>query len=83
MTNECSYDDCGVCGGKVEARLVQKVCSWAGRIVAIVKEVPAGVCNQCGERYYRAAVLKHLEKQLADLNPQTKRVEVPETRYAA
>jgi YgiT-type zinc finger domain-containing protein len=81
--NTYTYDDCGVCGGKVEPRRVQKVCSWGGKIVAIVKEVPAGVCTQCGERYYQADVLKHLEKQLAELNPKTKRVEVPEARYAA
>ena len=78
-----SYDDCHICGGKVEPRHVQKACSWGGRLVAIIKEVPAGVCRQCGERFYRADILKHIEKQLSDLDSKTKRIEVPEASFAA
>ena len=59
------YDDCSFCDGPVQERLVTKVNWWGDQIVAIVDNVPAGVCDQCGERYYRARVLKEIEKMLA------------------
>ena len=32
--------------------------------MAIIDNVPAGVCEQCGERYYKAKVLKEIEALL-------------------
>jgi YgiT-type zinc finger domain-containing protein len=81
--NKFVYDDCHVCGGKVEAKLVRKACSWGNRLVAIISAVPAGVCVQCSERYYQAHVLKHIEKQLRGLDANSKRIEIPEARFAA
>ncbi len=34
--------------------------------MAIVENVPAGVCDQCGERYYKAHVLKEIEAMLSE-----------------
>jgi len=44
--------------------------------------VPAGVCEQCGERYYKAAVLKRIE---ADLKTRrgARRIRLPVIEYAA
>lgn len=55
------YDDCSFCGGRVAERLVQKACWWGDKLLAIVDNAPAGVCEQCGERYYQAKVLKVIE----------------------
>jgi YgiT-type zinc finger domain-containing protein len=46
-----TYDDCSLCGGEVIEKRVQKVCWWGDRLVAVIEDVPAGVCQQCGERY--------------------------------
>jgi YgiT-type zinc finger domain-containing protein len=59
------YDDCTFCGGRVQERLVTKACWWGDQLVAIVENVPAGVCDQCGERYYKAQVLKEIEAMLS------------------
>lgn len=56
------YDDCTFCGGRVTERTVQKPCWWGDKLIALVDNVPAGVCEQCGERYYKASVLKEIEK---------------------
>ncbi len=55
------YDDCAFCGGRVQERLVTKDCWWGDQLVAIIENVPAGVCDQCGERYYKANTLKEIE----------------------
>jgi YgiT-type zinc finger domain-containing protein len=55
------YDDCSFCGGRVSERRVQKICWWGDKLIAIVDNVPAGVCEQCGERYYQAKILKGIE----------------------
>ena len=60
------YDDCSFCGGRVQARLVSKACWWGDQLVAIVENVPAGVCDQCGERYYKAVTLKQIETMLRE-----------------
>jgi len=77
------YDVCNICCGEVLARRVEKACFWGHRLVAIIKDVPAGVCQQCGVRFYKANVLKVIEKQLASGKTFSKRIEIPETRYAA
>ncbi len=38
-----------------------KDCWWGERLVALVNDVPTGVCVQCGERFYKAEVLKKVE----------------------
>lgn len=59
-----TYDDCTYCGGKVTERLVTKACWWGDQLIALIEDVPAGVCGQCGERYYKARVLEKTEELL-------------------
>ena len=77
------FGDCGVCGGRVSERHVQKLCTWGGRLVAVVENVPAGVCEQCGERYYQGKVLKTIESMLATRKKIGKHLRVPNVKYAA
>ncbi len=58
------YTDCYYCGGKVVEKRVQKVCWWGEELKALIDNVPAGVCTQCGERFYKAGVLKEIESML-------------------
>ena len=60
------YDDCTFCRGRVQERLVTKACWWGDQLLAMVENVPAGVCDQCGERYYKAHILKEIEALLSN-----------------
>jgi YgiT-type zinc finger domain-containing protein len=60
-----AYDDCTYCGGRVTERLVTKACWWGDQLIALIEDVPAGVCEQCGERYYKANVLQRTEELLS------------------
>lgn len=66
MKNSYKYDNCNFCGGRVSERKVQKACWWGEKLIAVVDNVPAGVCEQCGEKYYHASVLKHIEKLISN-----------------
>ena len=76
------YDDCTFCGGRVTERLVQKPCFWGDKLVALVDKVPAGVCEQCGERYYKASVLKRIEADLKTRR-RTRQIRLRVIEYAA
>lgn len=77
-----NYGDCQYCGGRVTEQLVQKVCTWGGRLITVVDNVPAGVCNQCGERYYTSKVLKGIESILGQRKKISRHIRVPFADYA-
>ena len=47
------YEDCNYCGGRVSEQLVSKNCWWGNRLTALIYDVPTGVCEQCGEKFYK------------------------------
>ena len=49
----------------------------------IIENVPAWVCNKCGERFHRAEVFKSMRKIAAAKSRITKHVRVPVARYQA
>ncbi len=83
MNPKYEYDDCSICGGQVTEKLVEKISTRNGRILAVVKNVPAGVCDQCGERYYRAEVVYRLEEVLSEVRSIRNNISIPITSYAA
>ena len=46
--------------GTVEEKRVTVALRWGGTLV-IIENVPATVCNACGERSYAASVVRHME----------------------
>ena len=76
------YDDCTFCGGRVTERRISKPCFWGDQLVAVVDRVPTGVCEQCGERYYRASVLKRIEAALKAPRRRARQIRVPVIEYA-
>jgi YgiT-type zinc finger domain-containing protein len=60
------FDDCSYCGGRVSQRFVQKACWWGENLTAIIDAVPAGVCEQCGEKFFEAKTLKEIERLLKE-----------------
>jgi len=55
---------CYFCKGKVVQERVKVDFRW-GRKLKVIKNVPAGVCQQCGERYFQSEVYKAMEKLAA------------------
>jgi YgiT-type zinc finger domain-containing protein len=53
--------ECYFCKGKVEQQKVNVDFRW-GRKLKVIEKVPAGVCQQCGEKYFQAAVYKAMER---------------------
>jgi len=56
------YHKCYFCGGKVTEKRVTVDYRWGEEFVAILKSVPAGVCEVCGEQYFKAEIVKKMEK---------------------
>jgi len=54
-------ETCEYCGGSIVEKRVTLHRKVKGRYL-IIENVPAGVCTQCGTRYYAANVLKMIEE---------------------
>ena len=52
---------CEYCGGRIAEKRVDLPRKVAKKYV-LVENVPAGVCTECGTRYYAANVLKTIEE---------------------
>ena len=55
-------DKCYFCKAKVVQRQIAIDYRWGDTLV-VIKDVPAGVCQQCGEKYLASGVYKELERQ--------------------
>lgn len=75
------YDSCDYCGGPVRSRKVT-VDLRRGKRLGVFHNVPVGVCNKCGERYYPGPVLERLEEILLHGVAGAKSVRVPTFDYA-
>jgi len=53
----------------------------------LFKNVPAEICDYCGERYYEAKVLKTIEKEFFEIlnhrKKPSRKIEMPVEEYAA
>jgi YgiT-type zinc finger domain-containing protein len=54
------YEKCYFCKGKVVQKKITLDFRW-GEDLVVIKDVPAGVCQQCGEKYIESSVYKELE----------------------
>ena len=57
---------CFVCKGNLENKKVNYVVDLENTII-IIKEVPARVCNQCGEQYFDDETAENIEKIVKQL----------------
>lgn len=68
---------CYLCQGDVEHKLVTVERDWKGKKI-IIENVPAEVCEQCGERYLDADTTLKLEKiKNASAFPQERTISIP------
>lgn len=56
---------------------------WWGDDLKIIEDVPAGVCTQCGERYFDAPVYKQMERLAKGASAAVRRFSVDVVRYSA
>jgi YgiT-type zinc finger domain-containing protein len=67
---------CYFCKGSVIKKVVTHVHTWEGKIF-LFEDVPADVCQQCGEIYFSPDILEVMDKIVtSDMEPKTK-VAVP------
>jgi YgiT-type zinc finger domain-containing protein len=56
-------DLCDLCGGELRAGTT-RLDVWRGDELVVITDVPADVCQQCGEAYIAAEVAKRVERFL-------------------
>ena len=66
---------CEYCEGTVQERILPREVFKHRLGFVILEEVPVGVCDQCGYRYYHASLLK-LVDEIARKQKTPKRVEL-------
>jgi len=54
-------DKCYFCKAKIVEQQITIDYRWGDTLV-VIKDVPAGVCQQCGEKYLASGVYKGLER---------------------
>lgn len=68
------FADCSFCGGPVEEKRIEYDYRRKGHLL-VITNVPAGVCRQCGEKYFDPAVLKRMDKTYHDIFDRQRRPE--------
>jgi len=56
------YHKCHCCGGAVTEKKITVDYRWGETMVTVIKNVPAGVCQECGEQYFKATIVKAMER---------------------
>ncbi len=70
------YGDCSFCGGEVKDERVELDYRYKGELY-IFREVPAGVCQQCGEKYLTAKVAREIERRIQTKGKWDKTIPIP------
>ena len=70
------YGDCSFCGGEVKEEKVELDYRYHGELF-VFRNVPAGVCRQCGEKYLTAKVAKEIEHKIQTKESWDKTIPVP------
>ena len=74
--------DCYFCKGKLIEQKVKVDFRW-GQKLKIIENVPANVCQQCGEQYFQSGVYKAMEKLAASRKKLSSRLTVDVHRFKA
>ncbi len=76
--------DCSFCSGLVEENRIDYDYRRKGHFL-VITNVPAGVCRQCGEKYFDPAVLKRMDKTYHDILDRQRRpdrlLEIPAVSF--
>ncbi len=76
------YDfTCVHCGGHVQTRRVEREALRHQGSFVILEDVPIGVCDKCGARYFDASVVRRVAEIGRGLAPAERTMELPVGRY--
>ena len=64
---------CYFCRGEIQEQQVDVIRKRKGQVL-IIEDVPALVCQRCGERYYTAGVARTMGEKIAEGINKTERV---------
>jgi YgiT-type zinc finger domain-containing protein len=56
MKHKCVY-----CGGTVTDGTTTDHYNWGGKYLVIIENVPCGICDKCGEKYFDNKVVRRIE----------------------
>lgn len=73
---------CEYCSGTVRERILDREPIAHHRGIAILEQVPIGVCDVCGAHYYSAQVLKRVEAILTSATPPSRTISIPIAPFA-
>lgn len=77
------YDfQCEHCDGRVRERRVEREALRHKGGFVILEDVPIGVCDKCGARYFNASILRRVAEIGRGTAAAQRKVEVPVARYA-
>jgi YgiT-type zinc finger domain-containing protein len=71
------YHKCHFCGGKVSEKKITVDYRWGAELVTIIKNVPAGVCEVCGEEYLKGPIVKAMERLVRSKSRPKELIKVP------
>ena len=73
---------CEYCDGTVQLQVVKREVFEHPAGLVILENAPVGVCDTCGERYYQASLLHHVEEIRANKRAPTRIEQVPVSVFA-
>jgi YgiT-type zinc finger domain-containing protein len=68
---------CEYCDGTVQERVIKREAFKHRRGFVILENVPIGVCDKCGYRYYHSTLLHQVEEIAANKKPPERTELVP------
>lgn len=74
---------CEYCDGIVREKIVKREAFKHKNGFVILEDVPIGVCDKCGTRYYHASLLKRVAEIADGKVRQEKTEQVPVAHFAA
>ena len=74
---------CEHCGGMVRERRAEREALRHKGGFVILEDVPVGICERCGARYFDASVLRRVAEIGCGTAPPLRTIEVPVDRYDA
>ncbi|MGH2352834.1 MAG: YgiT-type zinc finger protein [Chloroflexota bacterium] len=73
---------CEYCDGIVREQLVDREAFRHARSFVILEQVPVGVCDKCGHRYYHASLLRRVEEVATGGRAPERTEQVPVAAYS-
>jgi YgiT-type zinc finger domain-containing protein len=71
---------CDLCKGRVKKSLIGYTLFYEGHWI-IVDNVPAKVCQQCGEKLFSPRTVERLQKIIWDKRPPRRKIQTPLYAY--